>query len=950
MVFATAKTALLLSSAIVVRAATVAYTLDLRPWVVDFARPTITPRVAPFDLPIESKLGAILANNSFPGPTVEAYEGDTIEVIVVNNAEGHDINLFWEGVETRSAPPGSIRQQGGNFKYVLFANKAGTFSWHATNAIMSARGLKGAIVVRSHKDPVASKYQDEKLIVLSDARQRPSVCLNDKGDVLGGCAEIEKALINGQWGDGSKTHPTPIVEVVKGRCYLLRFIGLVTQSIPYFSVSIEDHSVEIIQGSTTITANEVKVRAGEAVHAVFCASHSPIFSSDYKISLKYVGKTQTNTFNAILRYQSGVPLTLHSHMAERPSHPVASYGSVGPGQFDRASCEKEYVFDLREWIVDYKRPTLDLGGKAARKAVEDIPVASRRNALLVNNSYPGPLIEAMEDTLLCITVLNNMDTEPAAIHWHGQAMRGYPAFDGVYGVHQGAIGPYTSFTYRFKTNSGTSFYHGHMQALQADRGMKGPIVIHARSDPHKHLYDEERIVALSDEWVDPGVCLRVEGAQPGNPVCAEIDKASWNGQWGDGSDEYPWPFVEVEQGKCYRLRFIGMMGQAQNFQISIAGHNMTLIAVDGKDVEPTVVSQVNLHAGERYDIVICADQEPGNYLMSAVYDLATFLETLPAPRLPKVDSSKFWAFLHYKGHDQKPGKASKKLLGGYNPPAGTGGGARPKSVAGFVWDTNLQSAWGKVKNLDAQPEPEKADVTYVLDVGVASPAFKAGETPYGTTAQLYMFTDIKPWKKPTTPLLHTKGKCGAEGTPFINVPENATTVELIINNLSPTAHVLHMHGMHFTVINYAPFSETWCSQANFPCFFTPISVAKVVECKGARQGDTRAGNPGNEYWGCPYVPVTDDKSRMLEAPLKKDMISLWRRSWAVIRFKADNPGVWMFHCHMEQHIPTGQMMAFNVLPSKQPPIPDDIPTEGDCPVWSGRSAHPRPLKPPEFYV
>ena len=47
------------------------------------------------------------------------------------------------------------------------------------------------------------------------------------------------------------------------------------------------------------------------------------------------------------------------------------------------------------------------------------------------------------------------------------------------------------------------------------------------------------------------------------------------------------------------------------FQITMAGHNTTLIAVDGADVEPVVVSLFNFHAGERADIVVCADQEPG---------------------------------------------------------------------------------------------------------------------------------------------------------------------------------------------------------------------------------------------------------------------------------------------------------------------------------------------------
>merc|ERR1712107_895067 len=84
-------------------------------------------------------------------------------------------------------------------------------------------------------------------------------------------------------------------------------------------------------------------------------------------------------------------------------------------------------------------------------------------------------------------------------------------------------------------------------------------------------------------------------------------------------------------------------------------------------------------------------------------------------------------------------------------------------------------------------------------------------------------------------------------------------------------------------------------------------------------------------WGCPYDPANDVKSQNLQNPLQKDMLSLFRRSWAVIRFKVDNPGVWLFHCHMEQHIPTGQIMAFNLLPSKQPPIPKVVPTEGSCP-------------------
>jgi iron transport multicopper oxidase len=931
------------------QAAVVSYTMDVQGWVVDFQRPSILPRVAPHNIPVDARMSAILVNNSFPGPALEAYEGDTIEVVVINNLIDAQVSLDWDGVDVLKKPSTSILQQGGRAIYQLHARKSGTFGWRSSAVAQAASGLRGALIIRNPSDRFRSIAKQERVMLLSDARQRPEVCFDGHGSLIAGCSEIEKATLNGQWGDGCKGWPKPVVEVEKGQCYHMRFLALMSVAAHYFKVSIKDHSFQMMTGDDSKTVSELEIHPGQGVDAMLCATQSPIIFKDYEITYHYVGQKESKSFSAILRYGK----TADMLKAPEPPRETLKETRIGTDDlgFDRSQCDRDVVFDLRDYIVDFLRPTVDLGGKASRLSPDKIPLNNRKQALLVNNSYPGPVLEAVEDDLICVTVLNNMHTDPAAIHWHGQHMKGYPAFDGVYGITQAAIPPTGgSFTYRWRANAGTHFYHGHMQALQPDKGLKGPIVVQAKNDPHKHLYDEERIISISDAWANPEVCLRAEGAQPGNPVCAEIDKTTWNGVWGDGSDEYPWPMVTVEQGKCYRLRFIGMMGQAQNFQIQIAGHNMTLIAVDGADVVPVQVSQFNLHAGERADIVVCADQDPGNYLISAVYDLATFLETAPAPKMPKVDSSKFWAFLNYAGHTEKPGHATKKWLGGYHAPSGTGGGVKPKAIAGFDWDTNTQSSWNKVKNLKPVPEPEKADITYVMDVGIAAPAYKAGITPYASSYPMYMFTNITTWKKPETPLLHTKGQCGVENVPYITVPENVSTVEVIINNLSPTAHVLHMHGMRFSVINYAPYSESWCSAAHFECFFIPLSVAKALDCKNARLGDARKEGPGSEYWGCPYDADKDVKSQNLENPLQKDMISLWRRSWAVIRFKVDNPGVWTFHCHMEQHIPTGQVMAFNLLPGKQPPIPKDVPTEGPCPIWSGRLAPERPPKQPDFFV
>ena len=174
--------------------------------------------------------------------------------------------------------------------------------------------------------------------------------------------------------------------------------------------------------------------------------------------------------------------------------------------------------------------------------------------------------------------------------------------------------------------------------------------------------------------------------------------------------------------------------------------------------------------------------------------------------------------------------------------------------------------------------------------------------------------------------------------PIIHVPETARVVELVVQNLSPTAHVLHMHGMPFKVINVANFTS-WCGLEHADCFLLPWwDPTKVLDkCPLAQRtpGDPHNKNiEGGGYWGCAYNRTTDRASQNLATPLIKDSFQLWQRSWAVLRFEATRPGWWYFHCHETQHLMLGLQTVFNVLPSKQPPVPADVPTSGEhaCPT------------------
>eukprot|EP00750_Incisomonas_marina_P007629 INCI15015.4.p2 GENE.INCI15015.4~~INCI15015.4.p2 ORF type:complete len:248 (-),score=32.16 INCI15015.4:124-867(-) len=198
----------------------------------------------------------------------------------------------------------------------------------------------------------------------------------------------------------------------------------------------------------------------------------------------------------------------------------------------------EFEFVVEEWVVDFLRPTVALKPKAAERVTPfHIPDDHRKGALLVNGQYPGPAIEVMENDTVSINVRNKMISEATTIHWHGIHPFETPWTDGTVGVTQAGIRPGENFTYTFRAwPAGTHYWHSHMDGMQSAKGMRGPFIVKSPTDqvgvPH---YDEEQIVVLADEWQNPDVCLKLEGAMAGNDVCADVEYASMNGQvaWGD---------------------------------------------------------------------------------------------------------------------------------------------------------------------------------------------------------------------------------------------------------------------------------------------------------------------------------------------------------------------------------------------------------------------------------
>ncbi|KAL0434878.1 UNVERIFIED_CONTAM: Laccase-3 [Sesamum radiatum] len=77
-----------------------------------------------------------------------------------------------------------------------------------------------------------------------------------------------------------------------------------------------------------------------------------------------------------------------------------------------------------------------------------------------------------------------------------------------------------------------------------------------------------------------------------------------------------------------------------------------------------------------------------------------------------------------------------------------------------------------------------------------------------------------------------------------------------------------------------------------------------------------------------FNPSVDTARFNLIDPPVRNTINVPVGGWAVIRFVADNPGVWLMHCHIDSHLTWGLAMAFLVengpgeLQSIEAPPPD----------------------------
>ncbi|KAH0354598.1 laccase precursor, partial [Aureobasidium melanogenum] len=247
---------------------------------------------------------------------------------------------------------------------------------------------------------------------------------------------------------------------------------------------------------------------------------------------------------------------------------------------------------------------------------EVAPDGVSRKALCVNGQFPGPLLEASWGDEVVFHVTNSMTRNGTSIHFHGIRQNYTNEMDGVVGITQCALPPGQSMTYRWIAESyGFSWYHSHL-TLQAYEGLFGPMYIHG---PKSADYDVDAGHLIVGDWSHIPVDDMYNDAQvagvrtmdTGLINAMNINPLAKTGEPTGQRYTVPTQFVP---GKKYLFQLLNSAIQS-TYKFYIDGHKFTVIAADFVPIVPYETTVLSINIGQRYEIIVEADQPVGDYFL-----------------------------------------------------------------------------------------------------------------------------------------------------------------------------------------------------------------------------------------------------------------------------------------------------------------------------------------------
>jgi FtsP/CotA-like multicopper oxidase with cupredoxin domain len=310
--------------------------------VHDFTVRAATPKTWP-DGAVK-KGGMILVNDSLPGPTIRAREGDTV-VVRVRNALAEGTTIHWHGmtqlgtwqmdgvanISQEPIPPGQT------FEYRFKAEPAGTHLWHSHTGVQYGEGMFGMLIVEAADEPYRGDYDAEQTACINDWFHEPGTQILAslekgapmKGMTMGGGAmgaapdlgdvPFRSALINGKGRSGASKSPLEVFAVKPKQRVRFRLANI--GSTFEMRVRLDGHRMTVIavDGIPTVpsTVDSVRLDLGERCD-VIVEMNQPV--GNYWLRAHTLDPAGRDGVRAIVRY-AGAP-------AVEPANTRVSWGTA----------------------------------------------------------------------------------------------------------------------------------------------------------------------------------------------------------------------------------------------------------------------------------------------------------------------------------------------------------------------------------------------------------------------------------------------------------------------------------------------------------------------------------------------------------------------------------------------------------------------------------------------
>ncbi len=468
-----------------------------------------------------------------------------------------------------------------------------------------------------------------------------------------------------------------------------------------------------------------------------------------------------------------------------------------------------------------------------------------------NGQIPGPLLEADQGATIHIRFRNDTPL-PSAIHWHG--LRLDAPWDGVPGVTQDPVPPGGGFLYHLRLpDEGTFWYHPHLREdVAQDLGLAGNLrVLPGDGDRARYAPVAQEVYLVLDDHL-----LSEDGRTV--PYGLDAPTHALMGRFGNvllvnGRERLP---LEARPGDVLRVHFTNA-ASVRTFNLSFGNLPMKLVASDvGRLPKETWVESVVVAPAERW-VVEVRFPEAG---VVPLENRVQALDHVGARFLPEVDTL---ALVRVPASDP---------VGG----GGAGGGAEG---AGGGAETEAGVAFSRLR---VDPGLE-AEVEALLAEHLHAPPHHVLELDLRTRDLPFPLDPLLLWESVYRPPVEWSGTMpdmdwlvtGREAEWILRDPDTGAEnmdirwrfrqgdrVRLRIVNrrdsLHPMQHPVHLHGQRFLVLAV---------------------------------NDEPTGHPA--WKDTVLVPVGAVVDLLLDL---------------------DNPGPWMLHCHIAEHMESGMMTVLHVDP------------------------------------